>query len=334
MTTATAALDVLCVGETLVDFLPEAGRGQRVRDVEKWVRCTGGSPANVAVGVSRLGGRSGMLGVVGEDEFGSFLKESLSRDGVDTGHLRQTDEGKTGLVFISLDDRGDRSFAFHRTRAAEFFLSERDFDERYLLSARALHFGSNSLLFRDAQRTALRMAQLGADNGRIVSCDPNLRLHVWSDPNELRGLLQQLLPVCSVVKLAEEETLFVTGKKNPDEALDVLSKMKVLLPIVTLGEQGASFLWHGRRVDVQAPVTAVVDTTGAGDGFMAAMLFGLSRVYGSPDALRGAHVGELRQIASFACHVASRVCERLGAVDGLPTMDVVREVAPKTLLLK
>lgn len=323
---------MICVGETLVDFLPEEGRGKKVREVEKWIRCTGGSPANVAVGVARLGGKSGMLGVVGVDEFGCFLKESLARDGVDVSHLRQTDEGKTGLVFISLDEKGERSFAFHRTRAAEFFMSEKDLDEKYLLCSRALHFGSNSLLFRDAQRAALRMAQLGADNKRIVSCDPNLRLHVWADPNELRALLQQLLPVCSVVKLAEEETEFVTGRKDPDQALEALSKMNVLLPIVTLGERGASFLWQGRRVDVQAPPVNAVDTTGAGDGFMAAMLFGLSRVYGSPDQLRTAHVGELRQIATFACHVASRVCEKLGAVDGLPRMDEVKDLAPKTLI--
>lgn len=324
-------MDVLCVGETLVDFLPEAGLGKRVREVERWVRCTGGSPANVAVGVARLGGSAAMLGVVGQDEFGAFLKESLSKDGVDTSHLRQTDDGKTGLVFISLDDKGDRSFSFHRTRAAEFFLSERDIDEPFLLSARALHFGSNSLLFREAQRAALRMAQLGMENGRIVSCDPNLRLHVWPEPNELRALLGKLLPGCSVVKLAEEEVEFVTGAKDPDAALEALAKMNVILPIVTLGERGAVFLFQGRRVEVQAPSVSVVDTTGAGDGFMAAMLFGLSKIYGDATQLRQAHVGELRQLATFACHVASRVCERLGAVDGLPKMEDVRSVAPKTI---
>src|SRR4051794_8258513 len=120
--------DVICVGETLVDFLP-ASPGQPVRDVDTWVRCSGGSPANVAVGVSRLGGKSSMLGVVGDDEFGAYLLRALTEEGVDVSRLRRTDEGKTGLVFISLTEKGERSFAFHRTRAAEFFLAERDVDE-------------------------------------------------------------------------------------------------------------------------------------------------------------------------------------------------------------
>src|SRR5689334_17269422 len=93
--------EVICIGEALVDFLPEE-MGQKVRDVERWRRCTGGSPANVAVGLARLGARSAMLGVIGEDEFGIYLRQSLSSEGVDVSHLRQTGEGKTGLVFISL----------------------------------------------------------------------------------------------------------------------------------------------------------------------------------------------------------------------------------------
>lgn len=324
-------LDVICIGETLVDFLPEVAGG-RVRDVERWVRCSGGSPANVAIGVARLGAKSAMLGVVGQDEFGAFLKESLGREGVDVSHLRQTEEGKTGLVFISLDEKGDRSFAFHRTRAAEFFLSARDIDEAFLRTAKALHFGSNSLLFADAQRAAIRMAEYGKEQGLIVCCDPNLRLHVWSDPKELRGVLDRLIPGASMVKLAEDELEFVTGTRDVDQALAFVKGKGVLLPMITLGERGAAFLWQERRVNVPAPPSAVVDTTGAGDGFVSAMLFGLTRMFPDANALKAAPVGELRALAQFACVVGSKVCERLGAVSGLPTMEEIRQHVPSFLL--
>ena len=87
--------DVVCLGEALVDFLP-ARRGQRVREVTRWRPCLGGAPANVTVGLARLGATSALVGVTGNDEFGSFLKEGLAREGVDVSGLRQTDEGKTG----------------------------------------------------------------------------------------------------------------------------------------------------------------------------------------------------------------------------------------------
>lgn len=323
-------LDVICIGEALVDFLPERP-GLRVRDVERWIRCTGGSPANVAVGLARLGAQSGMLGVVGQDEFGDYLLEALSAEGVDVTRLRQSDQGKTGLVFIALSASGERTFMFSRTRSAELFLGERDVDLDYLERARAIHVGSNSLLFREAQRAMLRMVRAAAGAGKIVSCDPNLRLHFWPDPRELKGVLDGLLPSCTVVKLSEEEISFATGETAPERALKNLADRGVALPIVTLAERGAVFLWRGQQVSVRAPAAKVVDTTGAGDGFVAATLYALTRLYPDRAALDHAGVGELREIAELACATGSRVTEALGAVRALPRREELGAVLPKRL---
>jgi len=320
-------LEVVCVGEALVDFLPEQ-RGLAVHQVERWVRCSGGSPANVAVGVARLGGKSAMVGAVGQDDFGTFLRESLAREGVDVSRLRPTGEGKTGLVFISLSETGERSFSFYRTRAAELFLGEQDVDEGFLGSARAVHFGTNSLLFREAQRAVLRMARSARAADRIVSCDPNLRLHLWTDPAELKALIGLILPSATVVKLSEDELEFVTGTTEPEAALAVLRSAGVPLPVITLGERGATFLWQDRQVWVSAPKTDCVDATGAGDGFMAGLLFGLTRLYPDAPSLQRATVGELRELVSFACTVGARVVEKVGAVGGLPMRADVERALP------
>ena len=216
MTVTDAPLDVVCVGECLVDFLP-AEPGSRVRDVTAWAPNIGGSLANVAVGVARLGGRSANVGVVGEDEFGHLLRERLAGEGVDVSHLRQTAEGRTGLVFISLDARGERSFCYFRTRSAEFLLEERDVDPAFLARARVVHLGTNSLALPEARRAMGRAVDTAHALGRIVSCDPNLRLHAWEDPEVLRTLLAGLLPRCTVVKLSEEELAFATGQSVPEE---------------------------------------------------------------------------------------------------------------------
>jgi len=324
------ALDVICIGEALVDFLPDAP-GRRVRDVGAWVPGPGGSPANIAVGLSRLGARAAMLGAVGQDEFGHFLVEHLAAEGVDVSHLRRTDEGRTGLVFISLSGKGERSFSYYRTRSAELFLGERDLDVAFLERTRAVHLGTNSLLFREAQRTVLRMARAASAAGKIVSCDPNLRLHMWPDPSDLKALLAQLLPACTVVKLSEEEIEFATGERDAEAALAALARQGVPLPVVTRAEKGAVFRWRDVVVEVPAPAAQLVDATGAGDGFDAGLLFGLTRRYAVVDALMRASAQELRELVTFGCAVGSRVVEKLGAVAGLPRRDEVADLLPPLL---
>jgi fructokinase len=326
----SAPPEVICFGEALVDFLPHQ-TGRQVHEVESWSPSPGGSPSNVAIGLARLGARSAMVGAVGQDEFGQFLRQRLAEEGVDVSRLRATDEGKTGLVFVSLSEAGERTFAFYRTRAAELFLSERDVDLAYLQSARAFHLGTNSLLFRAAQRAALLAVDAARGADKIVCCDPNLRLHLWSDPAELKGLLAKLLPACGIVKLAEDEAEFVTGKADPEGALQVLAQRGVALPVVTLGAQGALLLWQGTQVQVPAPSVQVVDSTGAGDGFVAGLLFGITRLYDGFTGFRTAGVGEIREIAGFACRVGARVVERLGAVEGLPRRAEAQALLPALL---
>lgn len=323
-------LDVVCVGDCLVDLLP-AESGARMRDVTAWSPGIGGSIANVSVGVARLGGRSATVGVVGSDEFGHLLRERLAAEGVDVSHLRQTDEGRTGLVFISIDARGERSFFHFRTRSAEFLLGECDVDLAFLARARVVHLGTNSLKLPEAWRAMEHIVEAACARGGLVSCDPNLRLDAWEEPQRLRELLDQLLPRCSVVKLSEEEVAFATGQDSPEAALHHLAGRGVRLPVVTLGEAGAVFLWRGERVRVAAPPARVLDTTGAGDGFMAALLRGLSRRYADAAALAEASLEDLEALVRFGCAVGSRVVEHRGAVAGLPRREDVLHVLPEWL---
>ena len=318
-----ASVEVVCAGEVMVDFLPEK-TGQAVRDTERWRRCSGGAVANVAVGLARLGVPTAMCGVVGADEFGAFLSAQLKKEGVDVARLRQTDEGKTGLAFVSLDPKGERSFAFFRTRAADLFLNEADVDEAQVRAARAVVFGTNSLLFRDAQRAVLKLARVAREAGVTVVCDPNIRPHLWPSANELQDLLTLLIPHCHVVKVTEEELQQVTGQTDLEGGLRALHEQGVELPLVTLGARGAAFLWKEALVRVPAPTVTQVDPTGAGDGFMAGLVYGLTSLYRDAAALRFAGVGELRELVKLACAVGSRVVGQLGAVDGLPTRDQVR----------
>ena len=312
-------LDVLCVGEALVDFLPD-GKGKRVRDVVRWTRCPGGSPANVAIGLSRLGASSAFLGVVGEDEFGAFLREALSAEGVEVAALRHTRQGKTGIVFVSIDDEGDRTFAFYRKGAAEFLLDASDVERAPLSSARIVHLGTNSLMLPAAAEAARRLFQGARERGCLTSCDPNLRLHLWEDPQILRRLVGELLRMADVVKVAEDEAEFCTGEKEPGEAALALARLGATLGVVTLGAAGAIYCFQGKLERVASPTVEAVDATGAGDGFVAGLLSKIAAELRRGRRLSTLDAAEVKAFVTFGCQVGSKVVTQLGAVAGLPRL--------------
>lgn len=295
-------LDVLCFGEALVDLLPD--RRGLLRDCEAFAAHSGGAPANVAVGLARLGQKTGFAGVVGDDELGRLLERKLAAEGIEL-HLRFTAEAKTGLWFVALDERGERSFfAPTGAESADKLISAADVVG--LPASRWLHCGSSAHIRRPAQEALKAAVARAQASGVLVSFDPNVRAHLWDDLAQLRALCDAVLPSCTLVKLSEEELEPCLGVKTPEAALDALEKLGVQLACVTLGARGAVARRNGDTVSVSAPEVEVVDTTGAGDGFVAALL--------ASEPL----TSHLTQSLQFACAVGSNVCKHLGAVAGLP----------------
>ena len=151
--------DVICLGELLIDFVPTA-TGTRSIDAPAFKKAPGGAPANVAVGLARLGIRTAFMGRVGDDPFGHFLAGTLADAGVDIGPLRFTDQARTALAFVSLADDGEREFMFYRHPSADM-LSPEEVDRTPSRWARLVHFGSISLITeqscaRDPGRGATR----------------------------------------------------------------------------------------------------------------------------------------------------------------------------------
>lgn len=307
-------LDVLCFGEALVDLLPD--RRGRLRDCERFEVHSGGAPANVAVGLARLGLAVGFRGVLGDDELGHGLVQRLSAQGVEC-HFRMTREARTGVWFIALDERGDRTF-FTPTGAgsADKLLAVEDVDPALLGRARWLHCGSSSHVLPAGQAALRAVVRAARAASARVSFDPNVRAHLWSDPRELRALCEDVVPFCEVVKLSAEEAEACIGTRTPEQTAARLSELGVKLVCVTLGADGALVKRGSDELRIPAPRVEVVDTTGAGDGFVAGLLSRLAR---SPAGAADLTVEELRSAVRFACAVGSRVCTRLGAVAALPT---------------
>ncbi len=312
--------EIVTMGELLVDFIPiQAGN-----DSSGYYRMPGGAPANVAAGVARLGGIAAFAGKTGKDFFGDFLSRALADAGVDTTHLLRSSDHRTSLAFVSLDHRGERSFLFYRDRAADTVYGADEIPRDLIRGAMIFHYGSISLISRPARDATLSAARLAREKGRIVSYDPNLRLNLWPDPHRAKDMILRGMKAATVVKLSEEELVFITNELSVEAAARMILKRGPGLVFVTLGESGCyvcserdAFYMHGFRVEP-------VDTTGAGDAFMAAVLFRLQR-----DGVRDPASLEkdaLLDIARFANAAGALVTTRKGAISAMPGFEEVKEL--------
>ncbi|EOI2493856.1 MULTISPECIES: aminoimidazole riboside kinase [Enterobacter] len=255
------------LGDAVVDLLPD-GEG-------KLLQCPGGAPANVAVGIARLGGKSAFIGRVGDDPFGRFMAKTLADERVDVKHMRLDPAHRTSTVVVDLDDHGERSFTFMVRPSADLFLEPADLPT--FSAGEWLHVCSIALSAEPSRSATFQAMDAIRKAGGYVSFDPNIRPDLWPDENALRRCLQQALQSADVVKLSVEELAFLTGDADVREGLNTLmQRCPARLVLVTQGKEGV-IAWHQGAVK-HYPATPVqcVDTTGAGDAFVAGLLYGLA----------------------------------------------------------
>ena len=266
--------DLIACGELLIDFVPTVS-GVTLAEAPAFKKAPGGAPGNVAVGAARLGQRVGFMGQVGDDEFGHLLADTLRADGVDTAGLRFSREARTALAFVSLRADGERDFMFYRHPSADMLWRPEDVDTAYAGQTRIFHFGSISLIgepSRSATLTAVAAAQAG---GALISYDPNLRLPLWPSPEAARAGMLVGWQYGQVIKVSEEELAFLSGATDLAEGARRLWHDALRLLVVTQGPGGSSYFMPAAAGHVAGFAAKPVDTTGAGDGFVAGLLSGL-----------------------------------------------------------
>ncbi len=259
---------VWVLGDAVVDLLPEENNHLQ--------QCPGGAPANVAVGVARLGGNSGFIGHVGGDPFGAFLQHTLHQEGVNTDYMRQLSAQRTSTVVVGLDNQGERTFTFMVRPSADLFLTSDDLP--VFAADEALHFCSIALSAEPCRSATFAAVERIHAAGGWVSFDPNLREDFWHDHEEMCDVVGKAFAAADVIKLSLDELQLLTGGQQTDAALTAFTnRFSPALLLVTLGEEGV-IVWHqGEQTRFSASKVQVVDTTGAGDAFVAGLLTGLMR---------------------------------------------------------
>ena len=314
-------LDLISVGEMVIDFLPGEEAGV-------YIRKAGGAPANAAIAVARNRLFAGFCGRVGADDFGRFLLDTLKENQVAVLCPDMVEEAVTTMAFVTLGPGGERSFTFARKPGADMFLTKADVDVALAQGARILHAGSCSLSAPPASEATAYALSQASKRGYMVSFDVNYRDLMWGgDRAAARASVAAILPYVDLLKISEEETDFMGGQ----EGIQAMAAETGIAAVVeTLGAQGARCYWQDAVWELPGRPAKAVDATGAGDAFWGGFLSCLlhSGVHGTQQLTRS-----LLQEAMEYGNAAGWLCvQKKGAIESLPTLAEIERIRKEGVL--
>ena len=292
---------IITIGEILADFVPE-GSCHCLRP--------GGAPSNVAVNLSRMGVKTGIISCVGSDFLGGFLLDFLRKNNVDISRVKITKKAKTGLVFVFHDKNGERDFSFYGSPSADTMLCPCHVKESYVKNAKILHYGSISMMAEKSRKAAVKAVTIAKKAGLLLSYDPNLRLNLWEGREKAAGfMIKRYFKYADIIKMSESEAEFLFNRKiTMKNAGSFFSRSKLV--VITAGKKGAYFVYKHHSGLARGIKTKVIDTTGAGDAFTAGLLKGVLESGG----LASLDKNGLMMIIDYANRAGAAAVARKGAV--------------------
>jgi fructokinase len=315
-------IDVVALGELLIDFtcISTDSDGYPTMAAHP-----GGAPANFLAALAKFGGKTALLGKVGNDAFGKMLTATLQKAGIETKGLVAADDVFTTLAFVTLDETGNREFSFARKPGADTCLNFEELDLSLIDQAKVFHFGTLSLTNEPARSATCRAVEYAKNSGKLITYDPNLRKPLWSSLDECREQMLWGLKQADVVKISDEEVEFLFGLGVEEGADHILENYGVKLVFVTCGANGCFFqnaVCSGNVPSLSG--IKVVDTTGAGDIFGGSAVWKLLQLNQDPATL---NEEQLRDVVTFACTSAGLSTTKHGGISSVPNYeDVLRRM--------
>jgi len=311
---------IICLGELLIDFVC-TDIAQGLIQGEKFLKKAGGAPANVAVTIARLGGHARLAAQIGDDPFGEFLIQTLRRESLDTSLIIRDRHAPTTLAFVGILHDGERDFVF--CRGADGHLAQQSLPADFLHDSKIVHLGAaTGLLDGELHQTYLAVAQRARAQGKMLSFDPNFRSGLWSgNEAEFIHRCEPLLAMADVIKMSEEELTLITSHADLAAGCRYLHDRGATFVNVTLGSRGT---WASHRDGGQGRVPSIavksVDSTGAGDAFVGALLLRFTQRDRTPISYN-----DFVTDVAWANKVGALTCTRFGAIDAIPTLAELME---------
>lgn len=302
-------MDVVTLGESMVLLTPT--RTGPLRYAHTFFRQLGGAESNVAIGLARLGKKSGWISKVGDDEFGEYVISTIRGEGVDTTSVKRDPQAPTGLYIKERRTSDQFRVFYYRHESAASRLVPEDLDESYISRSKIFHLtGITPALSESCKETVEHAFDIAARHNLTVSFDPNIRLKLWNI-EEADPVLRNCIARSDIVLPGLEEGRLLYNETDPERLAEKILKTGPSVCVVKLGAEGAYFAEKGGDKGFVPGLTFknIVDPVGAGDGFAAGLLAGY---------LEGKTWCESVEIGN---KVGGIVTQFAGDMEGLPTKE-------------
>ena len=309
--------DVTALGELLIDFTENGTTSQGNPLLEA---NPGGAVCNVLAMLGRLGKKTAFIGKVGQDMFGTQLKNAVEEVGIDTRALFMDEEVHTTLAFVHTYPDGDRDFSFYRNPGADMMLTKNEVPEDLIQNSRLFHFGTLSSTHEGVREATRHAIEVAKDAGCIITFDPNLRPPLWKSLDDARREIEYGMTKCDVLKISDNEVEFLFDTTDYDKGAALIrEKYNIPLVLITMGKAGSRAYYKDMRVEA-APFLqkTTIETTGAGDTFCASTLN-----YILEHGLENLTEENLMEMLTFANAAASLITTRKGALRVMPSRQEV-----------
>lgn len=305
-------MKILCIGEALIDMIC-VDKGKSLSEGNNFLKKPGGAPTNVAAAIAALGGTVELAAKVGNDPFGKQLISVMQEFGVSTRWMIQDDHHFTTFAFVSLMEDGERDFVFNRGADGE--LTREEVDAIDLEEVSIIHFGSaTGFLPGPLQAAYQSLLQKALQKNIFISFDPNYRHLLFKD--NIQTFIDQswnFLSACHFFKLSDEEAMLITGALTVNDAAAVLLEKTTGVFTITLGKEGTLLGFNHTTTIIPSIPIQPVDTTGAGDAFVGALLYQLSDK--GLTAINSLTLPQWKKLIGNANKAGARTCEYLGAME-------------------
>lgn len=315
---------ILCIGEALIDMIC-TDKGASLSEGNHFLKKAGGAPMNVAAAIAALGGKVSVAAKVGNDPFGKHLVEVLNEFNVDTTHIITSSSHFTTFAFVSLMENGERDFYFNR--GADGMLNDEEVSVIDVNQFSIAHFGSaTGFLPGPLQEAYQNLLHRVKQNGLFISFDPNYRQLLFGDnqPEFIRRSWA-FIRSSDFVKVSDEEAMMITASSTTEEAMQNFFAESNAVFAITIGKEGTLLGCKGKIILVPSIEINPIDTTGAGDAFVGAVLYQLSEY--NTEEIRSLQEQQWINIFKNANKAGARTCEFMGAMEAFKHLsgDILRQ---------
>ncbi|WP_164730911.1 carbohydrate kinase family protein [Anoxybacter fermentans] len=295
-------IDLLTIGETVMDFITTA----MVDSVDKSItyqRYVGGSPANIAINVSRLGFSSALISRIGNDAFGDLIQRVLKEKKVNTTGIQRDEKHKTTIIFVT---RSTSTPEVLHYRGADKYLEFTDSARSLIDSARIVHFSGFALSQSPCRESLKVMKEYALKKGKIITFDPCFHEPLWDNPKEGRRIFEEFISDFFIIKPSLDDMTRLWGSITPEEGIKRYHHLGAKNVVLTMGAEGLLFSDGKKLVKLESRPVEVLDVTGAGDSFWSGLYGGLLLEK------------SLMEAVNIGLKTASITVQHMGAIAPLP----------------